>query len=348
MKPLTWMVAAGIVAWVNTPRVDASTPKDQGEGVAASNSGKTTKVQLSGNRWASQDLDCSPPQGRLLPGPIQEISLPKPYEFLEGPAWLKTQHTLVLSAWNFSDPTEGKGPPTTILALSDNVWSERSAKGVLRTNGLAVDQKGALIAALHDDQSIGSLPLNTEQRQTIAKSFQGRPFNSPNDLTIRSDGTIYFTDPSYQNDNRPGQKPVTGVYRVSSQGEVFLVDGSRQQPNGIALSPDEKTLFVGTAEGIIFRYSVAADGSTGGAQTFSHPGKNIDGMTVDCLGNIYASIHEAQEFVVYNPMGAEIERVKVGYKITNLAFSDMDQKTLVITTAGHLFKMPSQVSGAAY
>jgi gluconolactonase len=288
------------------------------------------------------------PQGKLLMGSPEEIPLPAPYEFLEGPVWLKSERSLFLSAWNFNEPTQGKGPPTTILRLSGATWSQLSPKGAIRSNGIALDQTGMLVAALHDDQSIARLIPKDLSKHTVVGSYHGRPFNSPNDLTIRSDGYVYFTDPAYQIDGRPGQKPVTGVYRVSPQGQTFLVDGMRREPNGIALSPDEKTLYVGSAEGIIFSYDVASDGSTGAPKDFAKPGKNIDGMTVDCLGNVYATLHEAQEFVVYSPKGQEIERIKVGHKITNLAFVAVDQKTLVITTAGHLFKMPSRVSGAAY
>ncbi len=212
MSRLTWiLVVSAVVYGVGSHTSQAKTP-------------------WPGTRWAPSDLECVAPQGKLLGGDLEEIPLPSPFGFLEGPVWLKSERSLYLSAWDFTDPTKGKGPPTTILKLSGTRWSQLAPKGAIRSNGMAVNHLGVLIAALHDDQSIGILMPQDQKRRTVTNSYQGKPFNSPNDLTVRSDGSIYFTDPDYQNDGRPGQKPVTGVYRVSPQGQTFLV-GCPKRPS---------------------------------------------------------------------------------------------------------------------
>jgi gluconolactonase len=280
--------------------------------------------------------------------PLEELALPTAFEFLEGPVWIASEQALYLSAWNFSDPTDGRGPPTTILKWSNSAWSTFAPKGALRSNGLAVAPNGHLMAALHDGQEVARVSLADGHRTSVARTFQAKTFNSPNDLAVRKDGTVYFTDPDYQRDGRPGQGQMTGVYRVSPSGQVALVDGARKLPNGIALSPDESTLYVGSAESKIFRYAVASDGSTGAAQVFAETAGGVDGMTVDCRGNVYATIHEAKQVVVHGPTGALLGRRDLPFKVTNVAFGGADSKTLFITTAGHLYYVRALLPGAPY
>lgn len=319
-------------------------------------------VQVSTNfknpgRWGLGDLSCTPPgPGPLFRAKPLEVLMPFKFGFLEGPVWSHETQSLFLSAWNPVAPTGGKGPPTSILEKTGASWKISSPSGLIRSNGLARDTGRGLVAALHDDRAIGRISPVDGRRQLLAAGFRGKPFNAPNDLVIRSDGNLYFTDPDYQNDGRSGQQPVTGVYRISPLGEVFLIDGQRREPNGITLSPDEKTLYVGSAEGVIFSYDLSPEGTVGTARVFARPKTGVDGMSVDCLGQVYAALYEKQELVVYPPgpleNGAleviEIARVPLGYNITNVAFGGADQRTLYITTEGHLFQLESQVQGAAY
>jgi gluconolactonase len=281
-------------------------------------------------------------------GPLVDITpQDTPYEFYEGPVWLADQQFFLVSAWNFSDPTSGLGPPTTILSLKDSNPQALTKKGALRTNGLALDHHGDLVGAVHGSRTIASL----KNFIPIAKAthFKNTPFHSPNDLVVRSDGTIYFTDPDYQRDQRTPYPDVTGVYGISPQDQgLFLVDDSRLQPNGITLSPDELFLYVGGGDGKIYRYELSQKGYPLEKTLFADPDTTIDGMSVDCLGNIYATLHTKQELVVYAPSGQELMRYPVGYNITNVAFGGADHKTLLITTAGRIFKAQSALPGSAY
>lgn len=169
-------------------------------------------------------------------------------------------------------------------------------------------------------------------RGDVATTFGGGRFNSPNDLTVRADGTVYFTDPNFQRGRRPDELAgTTGVFRVSD-GQVFLVDDTVAQPNGVALSPDGRFLYVGgSADNRIFRYPVNADGSTGRRTEFATI-TEPDGVTVDCAGNLYWASFNDGRIHVLSPAGAELGTIGAGRNTTNAAFSDADGRTLYITS----------------
>ncbi|WP_344511369.1 SMP-30/gluconolactonase/LRE family protein [Dactylosporangium maewongense] len=194
--------------------------------------------------------------------------------------------------------------------------------------------------ATHDQRGVSAFSLADRSRTTVAADYDGRLFNSPNDLTVAADGTVYFTDPTYQRGNRPdAMNGVTGVYRVRG-GRVELVDGGLRQPNGIALAPDGRTLYVaamGTNQ--IFRYPVGADGSIG-ARTLFASMNGPDGVTIDCAGNLYWASNPDGTVQVYAPSGTRLGTITVGRGTTNAAFGGPDGRTLFITSG-----TPSSGSG---
>ncbi|HYX33220.1 MAG TPA: SMP-30/gluconolactonase/LRE family protein, partial [Oligoflexus sp.] len=186
-------------------------------------------------------------------------------------------------------------------------------------------------------------------RLSLANSYLGKTFNSPNDLAVRNDGTIYFTDPNYQRDGREGQGPVTGVYALRPDKTVIPVDLSLRQPNGIALSPDQTVLYVGSADGKVFRYQVDSDSSTRSDGILATPGKGIDGMAVDCAGNLYATIPSEQAVHVYTPTGVLLSKITgFGFNTTNIAFGGKDKNTMFVTAAGHVFQLQLKIPGSPY
>lgn len=241
---------------------------------------------------------------------------------VEGPVWIDGM--LYLSSF-----ATGKTPPSTILTLQP----DGSLTPVIPdsgSNGLAVDANGMIVAATHDDGGLSRFNPANGARTVIVNSFQSRRLNSPNDLTIAGDGTIFFTDPNWQAPS-PDPQPVEGVYRVSPSGVITLLDGSISKPNGIALSNDEKWLYVGHPDGMV-RYAVTADltVTTPGA-VFGSGLAEVDGLAMDCAGNIYVTQYSAGVVTVINPNGGAIGTIDVAPGLTNAAFGGPEGKTLFLT-----------------
>jgi gluconolactonase len=272
-----------------------------------------------------------------IPGANSTRTEPSLYE---GPVWIK-------DALYFSDFVTTGTFPSRIQKLDAN--------GVMTTliddsgsNGLAVDAQNNIVAGTHKYKSLSRYTLSGE-RTNVADKFEGNVFNSPNDLTITKDGTIYFTDPAYQTAAAPGGQDKTRVYRVANDGKVTVVDDTIHNPNGVALSLDEKTLYVegGDDHGVLRAYPIV----DGVPQT----GKDLltdlvvpDGMALDCHGNIYLTEHLAHRMRVVTPEGKQIATISVDANLTNAAFGGEDGKTLFLTGAGAVWKLKLDVTGTPY
>ncbi|MBD9480426.1 SMP-30/gluconolactonase/LRE family protein [Pseudoxanthomonas sp. PXM02] len=216
------------------------------------------------------------------------------------------------------------------------------------SNGLALDLDGNLIAATHDRKQVARVDLADGMRTALVSTFEDAPFNSPNDLVMGADGSLYFTDPEYQRKAAPGGQPRTRVYRHSA-GKTAVVDESLRNPNGIALSPDGATLYVagGTDEGDVLRAYALQGGVPG-------PGHDLarisggDGLAVDCLGNVYVTEHGDQRVRVFSPAGEVLATIRVDANITNAAFGGADRRTLFLTGAASLWSIELPVAGLPY
>lgn len=256
----------------------------------------------------------------------------------EGPVWLK-------DGLYFSDFAFGKGFPSRIrrLGLDGRVTTVLENSG---SNGLAIDAQGRLVAATHKYKALSRYTLPQGERASVAAQYDGNVFNSPNDMAIAADGTIYFTDPDYQKAAAPGGQPVTGVYRVATDGKVTLVDGTLRNPNGIALSPNGDTLYVVASRGMR-AYPIKNGVPQQGRELVT--GLEVpDGMAVDCHGNLYVTEHTAKRARVFSPQGQELATIRVDANITNAAFGGVDGKTLYLTGAGAVWQIPLNVSGSPY
>jgi gluconolactonase len=211
------------------------------------------------------------------------------------------------------------------------------------SNGLAVDDQG-LVACTHDTQTLSRYDLTSKERSVFVADYQGKHFNSPNDVALHSKGYVYFTDPDWQLGPRPNQTGVTGVYFRNGGGEVTLIDGELPKPNGVTLSPDETRLYVGASNGEISVYPVLADGSVGARTKFASVAEP-DGMAVDCAGRLYVASHGPGEVVVLSPEGAVVSRIAVAPRATNVAFGGPDHKTLLITAGTGVYSVDGSVAG---
>ena len=257
----------------------------------------------------------------------------------EGPVW--RDGTLYFSHFLLTD-----GFPSKVLAYSQGELTTALADS--GSNGLALDEHGELVAGTHKYKAVSRFDLDSGERETLAERYKGEVFNSPNDLTVDRDGRLYFTDPDFQRRAAPGGQPVTGVYQVDGD-KVRLLDGTIANPNGISLSPDEKTLYVagGGESGYVRAYDLTSEFPY--SQRVLLDGVVVpDGMAVDCLGNLYITEHTAQRVRVVNPEGEVIAQIQLDANVTNGAFGGDEGKTLYLTGMGSLWKLELDVAGLPY
>jgi gluconolactonase len=217
--------------------------------------------------------------------------------YVEGPTWVPSQNAFFFS--NFAHSNPGGMAPGNIVKVDMNGTCSTWLTDV-GTNGLHVGADGNIIAACHKTRSVTEFDINTKQARIIADMYMGKQFDSPNDLVVRSDGNIYFSNPNYELGGRPaGFGPA--AFRIDPMGVVTLLSQGGE-PNGAELSPDEKTLYIVQA-GV---WTLDASGNP--TKTNQGP-PNADGFAVDCAGN----------FTIQG---------------TNSAFGGPDGKTLIVVSNG--------------
>jgi len=261
----------------------------------------------------------------LTTGDITTIA--EDYQFTEGPVWMPTGELL------FSDIQAD-----TIYKEDHSEFRKPSGK----SNGLTLDHEGRLIACEHWNRRI----TRTEKDGTItvlADAFEGKKFNSPNDAIVRRDGTIYFTDPPYGLEEREAELDFMGVYSISPDGKLSLLVKDFNRPNGIGLSPDQKTLYVAdVAENHIRAFSVNDDGSIGAGKIHCEV-TNPDGMALDEKGNIWTSSREGIQ--VFDPDGKHLTTIEFPQWPANCGFGGKDFSTLYVTARTGLYKIQTTVKG---
>ncbi|WP_437551390.1 SMP-30/gluconolactonase/LRE family protein [Sorangium sp. So ce367] len=268
------------------------------------------------------------------------------FTYVEGPVWVAELGALFFSEINLQAQNSPplNGPKAKIQRLTPpgafEVFVENSG-----TNGLGLHSDGNLIACTHDTRSISVFDLGTKARREVAGSYMGKRFSSPNDVVVRSDGNVYFTDPDFQLSSGRPELP-TAAYRVSPSGAVSLI-GTLETPNGVALSPDESVLYVTEfTPGRIRRYTLSADGAPGASSDFASNLPKADGMGVDCAGNVYIAWREGIEIVA--PSGARLGKITGLGEVSNVAFGGADRKTLYITAGASLYAMEMNIPGYPY
>jgi gluconolactonase len=215
-----------------------------------------------------------------------------------------------------------------------------------RSNGMHFDAKGALIACADENNQLWSIDA-AGKSTVLVKDFNGKLLNGPNDLWIRPDGGLYFTDPFYK---RPWWK--RGPTEQEGQHVYYLppdrsapkrVTDDLKQPNGIAGTPDGKTLYVADIGAKkTYAYDIQADGSLAGKRLFCEEGS--DGVTIDAEGNLYLT---GKGVPVYDKTGKKIETIEVPEGWTaNVCFGGKDRQTLFITASKSLYSIRLRVKGA--
>jgi len=265
--------------------------------------------------------------------------------FTEGPLWDPRQERLL-----FSDI-----PGNAIVQ-----WSPVTGTRVFRapsnmSNGLTWDRKGRLLCCEHATSRVTC--TESDGRVTvIASEFEGKALNSPNDIVVKSDGGIYFTDPTYGRMEyygvpREPELRVRGVYRVEPDGaRISLLADDFDQPNGLCFSADERLLFVNDTERMHIRvFDVAADGTLRNGRIWAElAGEGAgapDGMKIDRQGNLYCcgpgGIH------VLDPAARVLGVIRVPCAAANFTWGDEDLRSLFITATDTLFRIRVHAPGPA-
>ena len=263
--------------------------------------------------------------------------------FTEGPAW-NPQGFLLFS--DIGDRILRFDPATK------KVTTFREPSG--RANGLVFDSQGRLIAA--EGANTGgnrriSLTAKAGKIRTLADGFRGKRFNSPNDLAIDKQDRVYFSDPRYVGDE-PRDLDFEGVFRIEESGVVTKLETSAKKPNGLAISPDGKTLYVadtGPARSVLLALAIQSDGSLKPARVLKDfgDGRGIDGMTVSAKGEIGAAAGGGilAGIYVYSPEGIPLGFLATPEVPSNVEFGGPNRSTLYITAGKSLYRVETHMSG---
>lgn len=282
------------------------------------------------------------------------------FDWSEGPVWMKKGDYLV-----FSDVPKNvvhkwkEGEGVTEFLKPSGYTGPKPRGGEPGSNGLATDREGSLVLCQHGDRRVVRLLKNGEF-EPIAQYYQFRRFNSPNDLDYKSNGDLYFTDPPYGleklNQDPAKEMAVNGVYRVTRTGQVNLVIDDLTYPNGIALSPDERTLYVAVSDPkkpYIMAYDVKPDGLALNGRVFFNATTLMgpdrkglpDGLKVDRKGNLFAT--GPGGVLVISPEGKLLGTILTGEATANCGWGD-DGTVLYITADMYLCRIQTKTRGKGF
>jgi gluconolactonase len=297
----------------------------------------------------------------ITPGtPVEKLA--EGFTWAEGPVWVRDGGFLLFSdvlanrmhRWSDADGA------SIFLEPSGYDGPEPSGFREPGSNGLIAGSPGAILMCDHGNRAVARLDLATREKTFLAKEYGGRRFNSPNDLVLGSDGSIWFTDPPYGleglNASPMKEQPVNGVYRLHPDGRVELVVADMSFPNGILLSPNERTLYVANSDPndpVVLAYDLDETGRVGPREVFADmsnlaaeglPGLP-DGMAVDKAGNLFVTgpggVH------IFSPGGARLGSIYTDTVAANCAFGE-DGRTLFLTCSHMLARLRTRTRGLGY
>ena len=226
------------------------------------------------------------------------------------------------------------------------------------SNGLRLDAQGRLTLCEHGDRRVTRIEKNGK-KTVLADKYMGKRFNSPNDLIYRSNGDLYFTDPPYglpgNWDDPTRELDFCGVFRRAKNGKVTAIIKDLTRPNGIAFSPDEKTLYISNSDpknAIWMAYPVKEDGTVGTGRVFFDATKSVgkkpglpDGMKLDQHGNIFAA--GPGGILVFTPQGKHLGTIATGVPTGNCAFGE-DGMTLFVAADHDICKIRLSTKGLGF
>jgi gluconolactonase len=315
-------------------------------------------IGLTAEEHVGEVIRLDPRFDKLIAKDSKIEKLADGYEWSEGPVWLSSDQALVFSdvpknvvyRWD----TKGQ-PPRAFIKPSGDTGLIKGSSGQ-GSNGLTLDSVGRLVLMQHGDRRVARLEPNGEFT-TLADRFDGKRLNSPNDGAYHANGDLYFTDPPYglaKGATDPARElDFSGVYRVDKSGHVSLLTKELKFPNGLAFSPDGKTLYVANSDfdrPIIMAYPVKLDGTLGAGKVFADTSELLaakkpglpDGLKLDNAGNVFVTgpggVH------VYASDGKLLGRIDPKVATANCAWGD-DGTTLYLTADNMLCRIRTLTKG---
>ena len=310
---------------------------------------EAAESEIVDNAGTIERLD--PRLDALIPAGANIQKLAGGFTFTEGPVWDRRNNLLY-----FSDVRDN-----TIYSWSEDsgvrifiqpVYGEATDHPSVGSNGLTLDSDGRLVLMEHGYRRVSRLEANGE-RTPLADNYRGNRLNSPNDVAWHSNGWIYFTDPPYGMaglENDPARElDYNGIYRLSPEGEIQLLERNQTRPNGLVFSPDEETLYVANSDAenkVWYAYTVI-HGIIGNPRIFydvnDQTGEGAaDGMKVDSQGNIFST--GPGGVWIFDPDGTHLGTIKPDEVPANVAWGD-DGSTLYMTARTGLYRVRLSTSG---
>lgn len=296
-------------------------------------------------------LRLDPAMDAIVPAGAKIEKLAGGFLFTEGPVWMPDGFLLfsdipanVIRRWS------PDGQVSVYLEKSGYDKTDYREGAFIGTNGLTLDPQKRLVMCEHGSGRVTRLEADGS-RTVLADKYQGKRLNSPNDVVFKSDGSLYFTDPDYGLP-RPEMKELDfqGIYRVKD-GQLVLLSKEQTKPNGIAFSPDEKTLYVANsdpARKVWMKYDVTPDGGIANGAVFydvtAETAEGLpDGMKVDQQGNLYCT--GPGGVWIFSPAGQRLGNINPPEVPANLHWGDADGKTLYMTARTGLYRIKLAAAG---
>ena len=297
-------------------------------------------------------LRVDPRVDALVPPDARIEKLAEGFSFIEGPVWIRSESRLLFSDVRGNEIyqwTEADGASAFIDPVFEG---DRTGRRSVSSNGLTLDGEGRLIICEHGNRRISRLEADGT-RSVVVERFEGGQLNSPNDAVYSSDGSLYFTDPPYGleglEESPMRELDFNGVYRLSQDGELELLVRDQSRPNGIALSPDEQTLYVANsdAENMVWMaYDLDDKGASNGRVFYDVNDQTAagaaDGMKVDRVGNLFATGPGGVWIIA--PDGTHLGTINTGEVTANVAWGD-DGRTLYMTASTGLYRIRLSTEG---
>jgi gluconolactonase len=297
---------------------------------------------------------------KLVPFNVTIEKIAGGHRWVEGPVWNRKEGFLL-----FSDiPTNsiykwqpGKGE--SLFLKPSGYTGKRAFDGPEPgSNGLTYDPDGRLVLAEHGDRRVARLEKNG-RKTTLVDRYEGRRINSPNDVVFSSNGDLYFTDPPFglpkSFDDSRKELPFQGVYRLSKNGKLTLIIKDIKAPNGIALSPDEKKLYVSDVNyerSAWLVYDLRADGTVANGRVLASadrwkkpPFSGPDGFKIDRNGNLFGA--RPGGLSVFAPDGTHLGSIETSMPASNVAWGD-DGSTLYVTGRASIYRIRLTTKGIGF